>query len=94
MTDGQDDFKLDGLSLGDQLVELGLASRTQNSLVEVEQGVSSDGDLLASRLRATRSRTSRGSSLRCAGLQTSAGIRSLSHSQPALSLAAAAAGVQ
>jgi hypothetical protein len=65
MTDSQDDFKLDRLSLGDQFVELGFTSRTQNGLVEVEQCVSSDGDLLASRLRATRSSTNRSRLGRC-----------------------------
>jgi hypothetical protein len=93
VADGEDHFELDGLGLGDHFVELGLAFRTQDSLVEVEQGVGSDGDLFAGRLDAGSGRggrSSRGGSLRLAG---SAGSRSLSHSQPALS-AAAAAGVQ
>ena len=91
VANGQDHFQLDGLGLGDQLVELGLAGRTQDSLVEVEQGVSSDGDLLPT---ASRSRGGASASRAAAfGSQVSFGSRSLSHTQPALS-AAAAAGVQ
>ena len=59
VTDDQDHFELDGGSLGDQLVELGLAGGTQGGLVEVEQRVGSDGDLLGGRLRHGGNRGSR-----------------------------------
>ena len=51
VADDQDHFELDGTSLGDQFVELGLAFGAQHGLVEVEEGVGGDGDLLTGGLR-------------------------------------------
>ncbi len=57
VADGEDDFEVQFTGLTGEFVELGLTFRTQNSLVEVEQGVSGDGDLFASRFRSGGSRS-------------------------------------
>ncbi|MPN20642.1 hypothetical protein SDC9_168021 [bioreactor metagenome] len=64
VTDGEDDFQLDLLGLGSQVVELGHAFGLQDSLVEVEQGVSRQLDLVSSGLRCRGSGRCRSSSYR------------------------------
>jgi hypothetical protein len=59
VADGDDHFQVDALDLADQVVQLGLAFGLQDRLVEVEEGVSSVGDLggggrLGSRCRMTQ----------------------------------------
>ncbi|SOY86237.1 protein of unknown function [Cupriavidus taiwanensis] len=63
MANGDDDFQGDALQLRHQVVQLGLAFGLQHSLVEVEQGVSSESDLLArNHRRSHRSRSRSGHS--------------------------------
>lgn len=83
MADGNDDLKLDVVHLGYDIVKLGLAFRTQDGLVEVEQRVRRQCDLLGGRLgcgrrsgcrRRCRRGRWRGSDLRGLGLLDEIGI--------------------
>ena len=60
VTHGDDDFQVDALDLGDQVVQLGLAFCLQHRLVEVEECVSSVGHLAGHDCGSSRRRCSSG----------------------------------
>ena len=55
VTNSDNDFEVQAVGLGDDFINLGFAFRTQRRLVEVEERIGSNGDLVASRLRASSS---------------------------------------
>src|SRR5690606_8959667 len=63
VADGEDHFQLERLGLGSQFVQLGLAFRLQDGLVEVEQGVGSQLDLVGGGLRSGSGSSDRGGAL-------------------------------